>query len=363
MAKRLLLLIIIVILAGGLYWISQNKNNNTQREIALSPSPTLIPTDSVQKKIVKTTSASIFVPYWAEIDDGEIFADYDRLIYFGITPTTSGISKTDDGYKNMGDFFVKTAEKKTWLTLRMTNSDQNINILNKTASWQKIADDTIEAAQLNGFDGVVIDLELGALASDGLVARINEFMKFMQERFEAKSLPTAVALYGDLFYRKRPYDVKAIGAIADEIIIMGYDFHKSYGEPGPNFPFEKGRYNNYDFKTMIDDYLQVVPADKLTVTFGMYGYDWLVDEVQRPIRQGKPVTLNEVTQKFLTNCTEKNCVVRRDESSAETEVNYVDQYAGFHIVWFEDTDSVKKKRSYLDEKGIGNIAYWAYSFF
>jgi spore germination protein YaaH len=133
---------------------------------------------------------------------------------------------------------------------------------------------------------------------------------------------------------------------------------------------------------MIDDFLRFVPAEKLTVIFGMYGYDWRVDEKKRPITSAKALTLAEIKNKFLNNendeeqkfkCRLKNCIIRRDSLAKEMEINYTISAEepdaegiyriDYHIVWYEDEESVATKMKFLEEKGIGSIAYWAYKYF
>jgi len=102
----------------------------------------------------------------------------------------------------------------------------------------------------------------------------------------------------------------------------------------------------------------------------MYGYDWSVDEKKRPIKPARALTLSELRKNFIEKCEWKDCIVKRDDTSAEMEVNYVesvksgDEYVmNLHIVWFEDEESVRRKTEYLNSKGIGSIAYWAYGYF
>lgn len=165
-----------------------------------------------------------------------------------------------------------------------------------------------------------------------------------------------MTIYGDTFYRKRPYDIKSIGSSLDELMIMAYDFSKSYGEPGPNFPHEGQEQYGYDLKTMIEDFANLVPREKLTVIFGMYGYDWTVDDKERPLKQAQALSFNEIKKKYPENCS--NCTTSRDELAQETKI-----VAGDHVIWFEDSTSAQKKQEYLKSQGIGNFAYWAYGYF
>lgn len=166
-----------------------------------------------------------------------------------------------------------------------------------------------------------------------------------------------------MFYRKRPYDISFINSHSDEIMVMAYDFHKSGGEPGPNFPLDKGASYGYDFKTMIHDFLQYVPSQKLTVIFGMYGYDWIVDDNGLPIKPARALTYNQIYANYLSRCNEKDCKITPDPESAETKITFEDESGDNDIIWFEDQGSVKRKEEYLEQKGIGSVAYWAEGYF
>lgn len=314
---------------------------------------------------VTVQSTSIFVPYWATFDDTFDVSKYDSVIYFGITPSYPGINTSEPGYANIEKFVSAVPDgKKTQLTLRMVDTEQNFSILKNRQNWDSIADESISIANKYKFDGVVLDLEISALAFSDLKAQVSDFVQYFYSKTKGQNLHFTVLLYGDTIYRSRPYDVARIAANADEIMVMAYDYHKSRGEPGPNFPLTGNATYGYDFTQMTKDFKKFVPANKLRVIFGMYGYDWEVDEHKRPYTAAKSLSLNDVRSKFLDNCTFKNCLVRRDQQSTETEVNYVESAAYvLHIVWFEDEQSVAAKKSLLEKAGIDKIGYWAYGYF
>ena len=172
-----------------------------------------------------------------------------------------------------------------------------------------------------------------------------------------------MTLYGDTFYRLRPFDVKSIANNVDEIMIMAYDFHKARGNPGPNFPLNGKEEYAYDMTQMVDDFQKYVPSKKLTIIFGLYGYDWAVDNQENAQGTGKPITDHELTQKFLSSCQFKNCSVDRDSTSGELEIHYTDNSGVKHIIWAEDMESVGTKKTYLKQRGISSFSFWAYSYF
>lgn len=324
-------------------------------------SPTLSPTLSVRKNATERTS--LFVPYWTlpkrAIDEENI----DQLIYFGITPDKEGINTNDAGYINLSKFSRVANGADSLLTLRMLDSTTNLAILKDTKLAQQVISQTITTAKQNDFSGIVLDLELSALPFDSTITRINNFIAEMHKQAKSSNLSFSVLLYGDTFFRIRPFDVKTIAKNTDRVMVMAYDFHKARGNPGPNFPLDGRESYGYDFKKMVDDYLRFVPAEKLTVVFGLFGYNWMVDEKQKTVGTGESISYSKIQADFLTDCQYKDCFVSRDSTSEETKIAYTDKDDKPHIVWFEDPVSVKKKQEYLKIRGINSYSIWAYSYY
>ncbi|HVA96875.1 MAG TPA: glycosyl hydrolase family 18 protein [Candidatus Acidoferrales bacterium] len=323
-------------------------------QAALTPTPTVV-IDPLQH-----TDTSLFVPNWT-LDT--ITGDYDQYIYFGVAPTKTGID-TAGAAKEINVFLnAVPPEKKTLLTLEMENTDINGTILQNKSLTQKVASQTVALAKENGFSGIVLDLEMGGIPFDSLINEINSFTKELDTQAKAQHLQFDVTLYGDTFYRLRPFDVKTISKSSDMVMIMAYDFHKARSNPGPNFPLNGKNTYGYDMGQMADDFLQAVPNQKLGVIFGMFGYDWSVDDQGNAVGQGVALTESQIQSKFLHGCQFKDCQILRDPLSSEMEIHYTDDANQKHIVWFEDMQSVSMKEQMLRKKGIGNFSFWANSYF
>lgn len=358
--KRFLIIVLLIVVSAFLFLrvlksIVGRDLAQPVYEPAAKPSPTIVIDQ------LKQIHTSVFVPSWTvdTIDD----ASFDQYIYFGISPTKEGIDTTASE-KELATFSQSVPEgKKTLLTLQMQNPDINTAVLQDKTVQQKVISQTITLAKQNGFSGVVLDLEMGGIPFDSLVDGINNFTKALNIQAKAQQLSFGVTLYGDTFYRLRPFDVKTIAANTDMVMIMAYDFHKSRSNPGPNFPLGGQSIYGYDMSKMSDDFLQAVPNQKLSVIFGLFGYDWPVDNQGNAVGQGQPLTDLQIQNKFLTGCSFANCQITRDSSSAETVVHYTDANNQKHIVWFEDKQSVAAKEAYLKKRGIGNFSFWANSYF
>ena len=375
------IVIILLLLFAGFLGFFLAKTYLQQNNSRIIPEKKVTPTKQINK--ISITSKSIFVPYWSFDSGNSDFSEYDSLIYFGIAPNYEGINKQEDGYKGLPAFIENSEGKKKFLTLRMIDYDVNTFVLENDAVQKKIIAETLDILEEYKFAGAVLDLEISNSLNKDISIQINNFVQQFYSEVNKNYRRFFVTIYGDTFYKKRPFDLSFLAKNSDGIMIMAYDFHKSRGEPGPNFPYTSGPASAeatagrakypYNFKMMISDFLRFVPKEKLTVIFGMFGYDWLVDEKKRLIRQAEALSLNEMNKKFIEKCEFKNCVIKRDNISKETEINYIissptpdeqDIYRiDYHIVWFEDEESVKTKTVYLRDQEISNISYWAYGYF
>lgn len=364
--RGFLLLLILLIVAGVFLvnGVKQKVKNDLAQPLASSSQTSPTPAHDKTVPIVSEAhdTTSLFVPYWTL---GTSFSDtaYDKYLYFGVTPGAKGINEDENGFNKLEDFTSEVPDgKHKLLVLRMLESDNNLAILKDKQKQKQLIAETNTLAYENGFDGVVLDLELSAIPFDSLIAQIRNFNADFYAAAKRSGLSYGVTIYGDTFYRLRPFDVKAIGQNADTIYIMAYDFHKSRGNPGPNFPLNGKNTYGYDMAAMSDDFLKFVPKDKLTVVFGLFGYDWEVDGKGNAVSHGEALTEQEITGQFIADCKFDRCNYNRDSESKETSVRYSDNNKA-HIVWFEDIESVKAKESYLRGKGITSFSFWANSYF
>jgi len=321
------------------------------------------PTKTKGRPLEKRSAASLFIPYWTL--GGELDASgYDELIYFGITPTTSGIDTSDEGYQKLGTF-VKNApeEKKKSLTLRMLDSEENFDIIESSKTRKKVITDSIILAKQYAFDGIVLDLEVAAIPFESVIQNINTFVKEFNSAAKKEKMEFTVTIYGDAAYRIRPFDLKVIGENSDRVMIMAYDFSKSRSNPGPNFPLKGSEKYGYDYEKLVEDFTLSINPEKISVIFGFFGYDWEVDEKDKSLSQGESKSLSQIKKEVVDNCIFVKCEWKRDRDSMEIMARYEDKDGKNHIIWFEDETSANAKEEFLRQNGIANISHWAYTYF
>lgn len=354
--KKILLLLVIVVGSIALW--------NYAKPEAVKKITTVVSQKEQQAQITPQSKSKeyMFVPYWSFTKS--IDGDSDAYIYFGVGVNSTGIDYQDVGYKSIRKFTqLSPKNREKVLALRMTDKNMNAAILKDEVLQEKIASQTAELAVENNFSAVLLDYETSAFGFDSTTNSITSFYNLFSKQVKDKGQNFYVTLYGDTYFRARPYDINKISNIADKVFVMAYDFSKSRGNPGPNFPFAGKEIYGYDFEKMIEDFQKDVDNQKLVIVLGYFGYDWHTDKEGNALASGVPLSTNEIVKEFVSSCEEKNCILDRSPAGAEPFVKYADSEGTDHIVWFEDEKSVIKKKELLKSKGILETGAWAYSYF
>lgn len=351
MRKLLVGLLLLLAVVAWILSLSFKKQAEVEK-VVYKPSPTIVP------QVVSNTI--LFVPYWTL--QNTLDTNYSEYIYFGITPDKTGIARNEEGFEKIPLFLHKVpSNAKKFLGVRMTNSSINEYVLQNDDVQQKVIADAVAVAKEDNFDGVVLDLEYNAFPFESVIKSVTNFSKRFSEGAKGEKLLFYQTFYGDTYYRGRPYDIRVLAKQADKTLVMTYDFHKANADPGANFPFDTGD-EGYSFKEMVGNFIKDVPSSKISIIFGMFGYDWKVSEKGTSVGQAESLSDNEIAQKFKMPCQLKNCSFVKNEAM-ETKVTYEDDQGQRHVVWFEDKASVEKKKDFLEENGISSIGYWANGFF
>lgn len=363
MKKSFLLLILLAVLGVSFFVFQSIKEKirddfTRQLPSVVSTKPRIIP-----NRTAVATSESIFVPYWVLSGSQLDLESFDQVIYFGVAANKDGIDEDDEGFRQLESFTQSASSTEKLLTLRMLERDATLAILKDKVVQEKLIAQTFDLVEEHDFSGVVLDLELTALPFDSLVKQISDFTIHFSEEAKSRDVQFAMTVYGDTFYRVRPFDIASLSKHVDSFLIMSYDFHKSGGNPGPNFPLGGKATYGYDFETMLGHFLAYVPPERLGIIYGMYGYDWMVNDEGKATGQGVSMSLLEINNTIVKRCDVLACTIRRDTASSETNIRYKDEDDQMHIVWYEDEVSVEKKEAVARRFGIGTFSFWAYSFF
>lgn len=195
------------------------------------------------------------------------------------------------------------------------------------------------------YGGVNIDLEgLPPAAREQYTALLNELKSKLSAEGKLLTVSVPAKTADDPGnHWSGAYDYKAIGRIADLVVIMTYDEHWFGGPPGP--------VASLPWVTKVVDYtVGVIPREKILIGISCFGYDWT-----SPGR-GKAVTWK--TMPYFIN-TYGN--VQWDN---ENSVPYMVYWQGSqrHEVWFENKYSLAIKLKLVKNFDLAGIAFWRLGF-
>ena len=133
-------------------------------------------------------------------------------------------------------------------------------LIAKPAMRKRLAEDIVRTMKARGYHGVNIDFE-GLTSADR-----NNLVAFMRTLYPlAKKADIEVSQ--DVLASSATYDYKNLAASADYLIPMMYDEHWKTSPSGP--VASQGWYDG-----ALKKFISQVPASKVVIAMGTYGYDW-----------------------------------------------------------------------------------------
>jgi spore germination protein YaaH len=199
-------------------------------------------------------------------------------------------------------------------------------------------------ATVEHLDGVDIDYEnLQASDRDAFSTFISTLASALHK--QGKILAVDVfAKASDAGYdqRNRAQDYRALGAAADQVRLMAYDYHWTTSPPGPVAPI--GWVNQ-----VLSYATREIPGNKIILGVPMYGYDWSGGT-------GTSVTWLQV----LRLLREHPVPVHWDAASQSPWLRYTDSSGRQHELWFENAYSASVKFDAAHRHGIGGVYLWMF---
>jgi spore germination protein YaaH len=204
----------------------------------------------------------------------------------------------------------------------------------------------VALVEQQNYPGIDIDYE-NLHSGDRQV--FTDFVTQLAEALHAHGRTLSVTLFAkatDAGYDQRnvAQDYAAIGKAADEVRLMGYDYHWASSAPGPIAPVDWIRdVLNYAKS-------QISPL-KIVLGIPMYGYDWVG-------KKGTPVAWLQAFR--LAN--QYHATMRFDLASQTPWFEYTDPKGQVHHVWFENAASATAKLDVAQGSGIGGVYLWLYGY-
>lgn len=207
------------------------------------------------------------------------------------------------------------------------------NLISSPEKSSKFITALVNDLKLHGYSGVNIDFEALDTKDKPLYTT---FIDKLSKTIKSNKMKLSI----DLPAQDDAYDYSTLSNLADYIIVMMYDEHYDNGPAGPVA-------SEQWYESTLDSL--DVPASKLIVSLGSYGYDWNLDSTD----PADSVTFGDV----LELIDGYHLKIKWDRTSNNPYVSYKDGDER-HIIWLLDGATVYNQLKYAVDDGISGAAIW-----
>ena len=320
-----------------------------------------------------------FLPSWSVAAKVKVYPEYlDQIIYFGIGINKSGeLMKFDEEGNEvlewhyfqtdyMKDIMSKADETDTKMLVSIKNFDnEDIDTLISSASSTNRA--ITQISQLIDdykLDGINIDFEYFTDSDFPTAKHMNIFLEKLTTELREKH-PNIIISYdvnATALYADNAYDMVRIGELVDQVIIMGYDYHRqSSTVAGAVAPLVAGG-DKPSVSKSINSLKGRVPYEKVILAIPLYGYEW-----QTYTKEGGSYTIPGsgalASYKRVRDLIDSrdDVSISYDKDSMSPRLVYT-QSGAIKQIYYEDEKSIQSKLNLVHEKNIAGIALWALGY-
>lgn len=220
------------------------------------------------------------------------------------------------------EFFAAVKETGLPALATVTNFDRAFNpalahlVCATPAARDRFAESLVSAARRRGFRGINLDLENVPEADASGYAALAAAVRQRASRAGIRVSVDVPVQRANAVHSG--FDVKGLAAASDLLVAMLYDEHGPASEPGPiaGRPWVRDG---------LREALTLVPAEKLVLGVGTYGYDWSRTGPGEEVSYSHALSLAASASRPIT----------WDAEARAPHFDYHDS-RGEHHVWFED---------------------------
>lgn len=212
---------------------------------------------------------------------------------------------------------------------------------------QNLIGQVLNTLQSKNFAGADVDFEfIQRQDRDAFTAFVNELAAALRPYGYTTTValaPKTSANQPGLLYEGKDY--AALGAAADSVLLMTYEWGYKYGPNMAVAPLNAVR-------RVVDYAVTEIPPEKIHLGIPNYGYDWPL-----PFEQGTTAAVTIGNVEAIRIAVENNAVIQFDETAMSPYFRYT-LNGTEHEVWFEDVRSISAKFNLIKEYGLSGADYW-----
>ena len=327
--------------------------------------------------VTPTGTSGFFVagyhPYWVV----DIWRDYpwdalDELYFFELEVAGDGSLLDRHGWPDRWLPLIRHAfDEGVQVTPTISLHDPAAfeELMVEPAAVEHLLDGIVDVlAATPGLTGVHLDFEVfqpvAPAARDGytaLVARLVDRLGTLEPR------PT-LSVFVPAFDDDDAYNERALVALADYIVLQGYDYHSRAGASAGPVAAVSG-WGRLNWGYVVDRFLALgAPPRKIVMSVPMYGYEWPTVSAEpgaatRGVGVIVPLTAPADVVPELPRARQQveRHGVLRDPSGASPYYVFRDG-EGWRQGWFEDERSLQAKLDFVRRRGLGGVAIFPLAY-
>lgn len=239
------------------------------------------------------------------------------------------------------------------LTLTPLGADGRFNnqlitkLLSDEAAKKNIIRNLIRVILQKRYRGLNLDFEYilpeDRVAYAAFVKQVTDTLNLFEVHVSVALAPKYSDQQSGVLYEGMDYAL--LGAAANSVFLMTYEWGYTYGEPMAVAPVNQVR--------RVAEYaLTRIPAEKIVLGVPNYGYDWPL-----PFQAGttRAKTLGNIEAVSLAG--QYGAEIQFDEQAQSPWFRYW-QYGIQHEVWFQDVRSYRATFELAKELGLRGVGYW-----
>lgn len=224
------------------------------------------------------------------------------------------------------------------ITNRDFSPEVGARLLSSPRARARLIRELLEEARRFHYRGYVIDFE--NLSAEAVQRRrFSEFLSELRASHSRAGLSLGVALPPPTPRHRQTFDFRAVGRLADRIVLMAYDQHSRFSAPGPI-----AGYSWVD--AMLRETIALVPRHKLLLGVAFYHRNW-----------GEASATSGSYNQALALQREHGADWRWDASHRAHWFGFVREGRP-HTVWVEDARSVAEKLALVRRYRLAGVAGW-----
>lgn len=281
--------------------------------------------------------------------------------WFSLSDTEGNVSSlADSDYVN----YAHQSNLEVWAVLRdfhggINSYDETYEVLSYTSKRTKVINQVIAEAIETGIDGINLDFEL---ISTECGQHYIQFVRELSVKCRQNGLVLSVDNYVPQPYNEH-YDIEEQGAVADYVVIMGYDEHTEGS-------YEAGSVASIGYlKNGITDALESVPAEKLIAGVPFFTRLWFetpkTEEELADEAGTEAASYPDKVTSTAYSMDEAAQVVKNAGAEAQWDKETMQNYAewdadgGTYKIWLEDEQSLEEKLKVIKSNNLAGVAEWS----